>query len=132
MSFNRHDIRRSMDVFTLDDVYLGSVLRIIPGPAIGHEEQAPPEVRQTSEINGELLGPMPTLPLGNKGPVTQSGASLYAVTMNDGERLSIGKGALVVGKWWGLVGRRVIPLDAIQTVSIERVVLRYRAAEMDG
>ena len=71
---------------------------------------------------------MPTQPLGNPGPSTQSAHALYAVQSDGAEPL--GRGAIEVGKWWGLVGRRTIPLDAVQTVSLERVVLRLKQAEL--
>ena len=128
MSFDRRDVRPAMDVYTLDDVYLGTVLRIVPGPEPPAQEQVPEDARQSSAIGGELLGPMPTQPLGNPGPSTQSAHALYAVPSDGAQPL--GRGALEVGKWWGLVGRRTIPLDAVQTVSLERVVLRLNQAEL--
>lgn len=128
MSFDGRDIRRSMDVYTRDNVYLGTVLEVIPDRSTMDEEQVSPHARQSSAVSGELLGPMPTQPIGNPAPRTQSSSTLYA-TEPDGQPL--GRGAIAVGRWWGLAGRLVIPLDDVQTVSLERVVLRLRADEFD-
>lgn len=127
-SFDFADIRPSMDVYTLDNVYLGTVLDIMPGPHAADSELVPESARQSSEISGEMLGPMPTTPLGNRGPGTQSAREQYAVKPDDTR--PIGRGAITVGKWWGLVGRRTIPLDAVQTVSLERVVLKLTKEEL--
>lgn len=121
MSFDARDIRRFMDVYTADNVWLGEVLRIIPGPEPSGGEQAGEAVQQASAISGELLGPVPTAPIGNRGPRSQSATRQYAVSHDGARRL--GQGALLVGRWWGLFARRVIPLSAVQTVSLERVVL---------
>lgn len=129
MGFTVRDIRRAMDVYTRDNVYLGTVLEVIPGPAAPDgKPELSPEVLQSSAVNGEWLGPMPTEPLGNRGPANQSARARYAVGQEAAER--IGRGALRVGKFGGLVGRRLIPLDAVQTVSLERVVLRLRSDEL--
>ncbi len=128
MSFDRRDIRTSMDVYTLDNAYLGTVLAVVPGPEPPLEEAALAPSRETSAISGESLGPMPTQPVGNAGPRTQSAHAQYAAQPDGAERL--GHGALKVGKWWGLTARRTIPLDAVQTVSLERVVLKLKRDEL--
>ncbi len=76
-----------------------------------------------------MFGPMPTQTIGNGGPIKQSAAALYATTPHAAQPL--GQGTIQVGKWWGLVGRRTIPLAAIQTVSMERVVLKHRKTDLD-
>ncbi len=128
MSFDRRDIRPSMDVYTLDNDYLGTVLAVVPGPEPPVKESAPAAGRETSAISGEALGPMPTQPVGNAGPRTQSAHAQYAAQPDDAERL--GRGALKIGKWWGLAARRTIPRDAVQTVSLERVVLKLKRDEL--
>ena len=128
MSFNRRDIRRRMDVYTSDNVYLGTVLAVTAGAPVHPGENVAPPPDQTSEVNGELLGPMPTIPVGNLGPVSQGAARAYATAADSPGVL--GAGSLVVGKWWGLRGRYVIPLDAVQTVSLERVILRVSQDEL--
>lgn len=128
MSFDRRDIRTSMDVFSLDNEYLGTVLSIEEGTVGEQPERVAESSRQTSAVNGEMFGPVPTQTLGNKGPIRQSARKGYA-TQPDTDQL-IGDGKLTVGKWWGLIGRRTIPLDAVQTVSMERVVLRYRKDDL--
>ncbi len=128
MSFDVRDIRPAMDVYTLDNAYLGTVLEVIPGPTEGDGQTVAPNAEQSSAVSGESLGPMPTASLGNRGPVTQSARSRYAIRP-DAPR-AIGRGALVVGRWWGLRGRRTIPIDFVQTVSLERVVLNRRREEL--
>jgi hypothetical protein len=124
MSFNRRDIVPGMDVYTFDNAYLGMVYKIDSGPA-SSRERGPAQA--SSYVSGELLGPMPTLPLGNSGPRHQSASDGYG-TASDAEAL--GAGTLLVGRWRGLLGRRVIPIADVLTVSLERVVLRQRKAEL--
>ena len=128
MSFDRRDVRPSMDVYTLDNAYLGTVLAVVPGPEPAAGESPPAPGREASAISGESLGPMPTQPVGNAGPETQSARAAYATQPDGAERL--GRGALTVGKWWGLVARCTISLDAVQTVSLERVVLKLKRDEL--
>ena len=128
MSFDRRDIRRAMDVFTQDNIYLGTVLTVRGGPPLSDRPRVPEPARQSSEISGERLGPAPTELFGNPGPRTQSARADYATQPDGAERL--GRGSLLVGRWWGLLGRREIPLEAIQSVSFERVVLRLRADQL--
>lgn len=129
MGFDRRDIRPEMDVYTLDNTYLGTVRQIISGVEAQDEESVPEAASQSSKVSGEQLGPMPTAIIGNRGPITQSAAQGYAVRADGLQR--IGPGALVVGKWHGLKSRRIIPMDAVQTVSLERVVLKMSADELD-
>jgi hypothetical protein len=129
MSFDSRDIRRSMDVYTADNTWLGEVLSVEPGPEPPGGEQVGESARQHSAINGELLGPAPTAPIGNRGPHAQSAAEAYAVSRDAARRL--GQGSILVGRWWGLFARRTIPLSAVQTVGLERVVLKHTKAEID-
>lgn len=116
-----------MDVFTRDNVYVGTVVRVVPGPA-GIEERVQDGARQSSLIDGELLGPAPTGQIGNRGPANQSAAALYGARSDRARPL--GRGSLVVGRWWGLLGRRTIPLDLVLTVSLERVILELSDEEL--
>lgn len=130
MSFDNRDIRPSMDVYTHDNVYLGTVLKIIPERGMPATADQPVDgSTQSSAVSGELMGPMPTMPIGNPGPHTQSARAGYT-TQPDSAR-PLGQGTLRVGKWWGLLGRRTLPLDAVQTVSLERVVLRLLKTELE-
>src|SRR5690242_15540709 len=119
MSFDRRDIRPAMDVYTRDNVYLGTVRAVIAGEPAPVAEQVPESARQSSAVSGELLGPVPTQTIGNRGPYTQSAGERYATDPDAAQPL--GRGAIVVGRWWGLVGRRTIPLDDVLSVSLERV-----------
>jgi hypothetical protein len=129
MSFDRRDIRPSMDVYTLDNAYLGPVLAVVPGPTEAPEQRVPEGAGESSAVSGELLGPMPTGTIGNRGPTTQSARHAYG-TRPDGAR-TIGRGAIVLGTWWGLVGHRTIPLDLVLSVSLERVTLRVNTYELE-
>ncbi|MDP8922550.1 MAG: hypothetical protein M3O34_06685 [Chloroflexota bacterium] len=133
MSLNARDIRPSMDVFSRDGAYLGTVLRVAPDRAAladGKDGREPNlgAAPQSSAINGELLGPMPTAPLGNPGPLAQSARGRYAAEADGAP--SLRGGSFVVGRWWGLLGRRVIPLDLVMNVSLERVILEPTYAEL--
>ncbi len=129
MSFDHRDIRVSMDVYTLDNAYLGTVINVVPGPPALSGEGVLAEALQTSVTNGEMFGPVPTQMNGNPGPKTQSAAALYATEPDTAS--SLGEGSIKVGKWWGLIGRRTIPLSDIQTVSLERVVLKHRSQDLE-
>ena len=118
-----------MDVYTRDNVYLGTVIKVVQGPQMPAGELVDAGARQTSAVNGELLGPMPTQTIGNPGPSTQSARAGYATDPDAAQPL--GKGTLVAGKWWGLIGKRTIPLDDVQSVSLERVILKQRKDEID-
>ena len=37
---------------------------------------------------------------------------------------------MVVGRWWGLIGRRTIRLDQIMSLSLERVILKQTYEEL--
>ncbi len=129
MSFDQRDVRRSMDVYTLDNAYLGTVLRVLPGELAPAVEQVRPGALQSSQVNGEALGPMPTQALGNRGPVSQSAAGRYAVDSDGAQPVGSG-GRLVLARWWGLRGRRVVAMDDVLAVSLERVVLRLRRDQL--
>ena len=122
MSFDRRDIRPAMDVYTSDNVYLGTVLKTIQGPTVPAGDAVPDHAHEASAVSGELLGPMPTQPIGNPGPSTQSARTRYAVGSDSAQPR--GCGTIVVSTWWGLVGRRTIPLEVVQAISMERVILR--------
>jgi hypothetical protein len=133
-NFDARDIRRTMDVYSIDNVYLGSVLRVLPrplaaSPADDAKAEQPPEPHDPDHpFNGERLGPASTAALGNAGPATQMSSRAYGSAPDSAPAL--GQGVLHVGKWWGLGGTYTIPLDAVQAVSMERVVLRVRANEL--
>ena len=137
MSFDRRDIRPSMDVYTLDNAYLGTVLAVVPGPD-PPEESAPAPGRETSAISGEALGPMPTMSLGNGGPLAQGARSRFASRADRAGRPLAGAELLVLRTPIGLDLRhplprlRRVPLSAVQTVSLERITLRVTAAELDA
>jgi hypothetical protein len=133
MGFDARDIHPPLDVFSRDGVFLGSILAVVPKPAAANESTHSPRpdadtVVPPSTFSGELLGPMPTGPLGNPGPVAQSARAGYAAEV-DGAR-PLGDGAMVVGRWWGLLGRRTIPLRQVLSISLERVTLTLTAEEL--
>lgn len=123
--FRPSEIRRMMDVYSFDSAYLGSVLWISADGAQSGAPEFPEYLRQESKIGGEELGPAPTRAVGNPGPVTQSARRRYGIGDEDQPR--IGNGTMLVGHAFGLMGITRIPLDDIQTVALERIVLRNTA-----
>lgn len=130
MTFDDRDVRRGMDVFTLDGVYLGWVLliRALRQARVSDARLDPAE--PSGAQGGEALGPMPTARLGNRGPATQAAHRGYAARP-DRRSASLGPGELLVVRtpigldFRHLLPRlRRIPLDQIQTVSLERITLR--------
>jgi len=126
--FDHRDIRISMDVWTADNGYLGTVRRVL-GEGVGVAAHVDAPDRREEDGRGEALGPMPTQSLGNTGPVAQSTHAAYA-TNDDGAEF-LGTGMMTVGHWAGLIGRRTIALDHVQSVSLERVTLRVTKADLD-
>jgi len=138
VTFDTLDIRRGMDVFTLDGVYIGWVLLIrAPRERRLSAAVATPNAGRGSAVGGESIGPMPTAEIGNRGPRTQSARAGYATTP-DARSLPLGRGEIVVLRTpigldvqHPLPRLRRIPLDAVQTVSLERITLRNLAADLD-
>ncbi len=129
MSFDRRDIRPAMDVYTCDNMYLGTVLKTIQGPTMPPGDPVPDHGHEVSAVSGELLGPMPTQTIGNTGPSAQSASAHYGTEPDVAQPL--GRGTIVVGTWWGLVSRRTIPLDVVQSISMERVILRLSKGDLE-
>ena len=138
MTFNRRDVRRGMDVYTLDDVYLGTVVWVrvreaSPKAQARHQQE---HDDAGSAVSGEMLGPMPTADLGNGGPRVQSARRAYDTGNALGEPLS-GEARMVVLRTplgtdlRDLMPRlHQIPIGLVQTVSLERVLLRVTSADL--
>ncbi len=124
--FRSGDIRWLMDVYTFDGAYLGNVLWI-RAEQRGNRTASPTPLSEPGRFDGEAIGPMPTQALGNTGPHVQSGQFDYATGAPRGSALE--GGSMLVGKYFGLIGRHWISLDDVQTVSLERVILRTRSSE---
>lgn len=132
MSFDHRDIRRKMDVYTSDSVYLGNVLRVTGSrdAAEEHRLEGSEAAGNQDAFSGELMGPMPTRAIGNAGPLNQVKQRAYASRSDGANRME--SGMIVAGKYWGLAGRHTIPISAIQTVSMERIILRNTWDELRG
>ncbi len=126
--FDHRDIRASMDVWTADNYYLGTV-RQVTATRTAARAHMEPSKRREGGFSGEMLGPVPTQSLGNTGPVTQAADAAYA-TNGDGAR-SLGGGTMTVGHWAGLIKRRSIALDLVQSVSLERITLRLTREQLN-
>jgi len=126
MSFDARDIRPGMDVYSLDQVYLGTVRRIVPQPDA--EQAHTSREFQASVLPGELLGPMPTATIGNPGPSTQSARRRFG-SQPDGAA-PIGRGRIFFGRLPVPLGWRQATLDDVLAVSFERLVLRRTAAQL--
>jgi hypothetical protein len=127
MSFDARDIHRPLDVFSQDNVYLGSVLGVVAGKGTMSDRHTPEAADRSSTVSGELLGPMPTEALGNPGPRNQDARSGYRA--HDDGAQPLGDGAIVVGRWWGLRGRRTIPVSQVLGLSLERITLKLTAQQ---
>jgi hypothetical protein len=116
--FDARDIRRGMDVYTEDGQYLGTVLHVERAPAPTPPPRHP--VAAFGGFTGEALGPEPTVDVGNAGPLVQRRQTDFQSHSDGAEAL---RGSMSVGRWFGLLGRRNVPLSAVQNVSMERVML---------
>ncbi|MCS7051115.1 MAG: hypothetical protein NZL87_05835 [Thermomicrobium sp.] len=126
-AFDTRDVRVGMDVFSADWIYLGTVQRVRLGPGAA-ARRSDDLMGDGSCVNGELLGPQPTMPLGNPGPWTQGAANAFGAVADDA--LPIGRGAIAVGRTPFPFTWRWIAVAEIQVVSLERLVLRRTAAEL--
>lgn len=124
--FRSSDIRPGMDVFSLDGVQIGSIIQVLSGSeSSGGNGLRPAGVPVCRRFDGESTGPAPTRDVGNFGPATQSPENRYATGPEHGT--SLGNGEMLVGTLFARFRRRRISLDEVQTISMERVVLRQRA-----
>lgn len=116
--FTRAEVRRGMEVVDRDGRRLGEVLWVRGGSA----EPAPVATypRSANEFDGERLGPMSTQAIGNRGPGVQRGTAGYAARSTD-EAAPVER--FLVGRWFGVAGRRWIDEGRIVNVSLERVVV---------
>lgn len=153
-------IRPGMDVYDVDQrVYIGTVVRVIRGgekpgagagavetgsseqavegnPRLVHEEGA--TVSPTAYVGeqrlGEEMGPVPTVGLGNTGPIRQSAARHYATEPIYGLKgvvcFAVRPGRINLGF---LTPSLWIPADAVRSISMDRIVLDVDKSEMpDG
>jgi hypothetical protein len=136
-------IQRGMDVFTLDVVYVGTVVHVSQRP---HRATMAPPPRPVPiamgsgsqgahQFSGEVLGPAPTAQIGNTGPSRQSRNAGFAANEVTSSTPGGGRSGylvvvrLPVAQQWraGLPSVRRLPLDLIQVVSLERVILSVTA-----
>lgn len=146
-------IRRGMDVYTsYQDRYLGEVVKVWHGGTLavdegernagarqtGSSKEATdnPELRQEQgsaqsptrrigrQILGEEEGPVPTMHIGNAGPVNQSAAHEYATQPRDAHEGVI-YFAVRPSRYNPLAPRFYIPTSAVTTVSMERIVVNF-------
>lgn len=132
MTFDTRDIRVGMDVYTRDGRYLGTVRRLEPGSAQPVQRVATEATTEApaSMISGELLGPMPTSPLGNPGPTTQTPRYAFGTIPDEAEPLVAG--AFWVGKLPVPIGWCRFSIDDVLTVTLERVILRQQASDLES
>lgn len=148
MSFDARDVRRGMDVYSSDGVYLGTVIWVVDGPATprprphaGQPDSAPraSPSQVSAAYSGESLGPMPTAALGNGGPRRQTAATDFASTpvfaTNDPGRqpAEIVLLRMLTSLRWSTLRPRLrrIAVNEVQAVSLERIILSCTAAELD-
>lgn len=142
MSLDQRNIRRGMDVFTLDGAYVGTVMwirqeslaRNSPASSVARVQRP-----SAPSFSGESLGPMPTAELGNDGPSTQSPERAYASHLLSGSDSAASHPTeLIVFRWlvWldpsTLRPRlRRIPVSLVQATSLERIILSVTAHDLD-
>jgi hypothetical protein len=145
MSLDARDLRRGMDVFSSDGVYLGTVIRVRLGRRTrsdGSPTQDEPRPsdgsRDPTSVSGEALGPMPTAVLGNGGPRRQTAANDYATrrTAVTGEPSRLPAELIVLRLLlpfgWSTPRPRLrrFPVSMVQAVSYERIVLSVTASSL--
>ena len=142
-------IRRGMDVFTLDGVYVGTVVHVAtrPSPPYHGARPSPPNPLsrarergslRVNQFSGESLGPVPTARIGNRGPSTQARVAGFGAVTDPGAPSHTGpSGHLVIFRWlvaqqWrmSMPSLRRLPLNLVQTVSLERVILSVTTEEL--
>lgn len=106
-----------MEVVDREGRRLGEVLRV-------RGDDAPRAIvttypRSANSFDGELLGPAPTQAVGNSGPAMQRRDAGYAVRSDGAAAVE----RVLVGRWFGLAGRRWVGEARIVNVSLERVVV---------
>jgi hypothetical protein len=146
-------VRKGMDVWdAYQEQYLGSVVGVRRGPLpttdgadpvekegkvqsrpLVHEEGQSEQHAgsQGERVNGEELGPFPTMSAGNKGPTTQSAGADYATHQTD-ERTNVISFAVRPGRLnLGIFTRPFyVPSTAVHSISMERVVLDVRGNDI--
>lgn len=144
MTFTTRDLRPGTDVFSMDNVYLGTVIRVRwegSGWLRGGRwasSAASPIGEQAAYFSGEHLGPMPTWDIGNGGPTAQSAHAGYACQDDGPPWEPIRQPAeLLIFRWlvslnWA-TARPVlwrIPAGLIHLASLERIVLAVNADDL--
>lgn len=142
-------IRPGMDVFNDDQTrYIGAVIGVSLGgqedtgagaretgssqearqgnPPLVHEQGAtvsPTDVQLPQQL-GEEMGPVPTMSMGNSGPVEQSAGHHYATDpegeLREVESFTVRPGRINLGILTPPIN---VPASAIRSISMERVVL---------
>ena len=116
-SLDLRNVRRGMDVYGRDGVWLGSVLRV-EGSGGGSDVPVTTYPNSAGSFDGERLGPGSTHSIGNSGPDAQRRLADRGPG-DGGESVS----NLLIGRWFGLLGRQTIDAGRIVNVSMERVVI---------
>jgi hypothetical protein len=146
-------VRKGMDVWdAYQEHYLGSVVGVRRGslpatsgahspekedtvesrPLVHEEGQAAEHAgSQGQRTNGESMGPFPTISAGNHGPTTQSAGANYATGQTD-EQTNVISFAVRPGRLnFGILTRPFyVPSTAVQSISMERVVLDVRGNDI--
>jgi hypothetical protein len=148
VSFLERDVRRGMDAFSLDGVYVGTVIHVTyeedrGGHRSPHDGKAEATVRSgerrvssEGQFSGESIGPMPTAALGNDGPRAQSPGTAYASAPPSTGRkrrpAALYTVRLLTALNWATLSPRVrrISVDHVQAVSLEGSILSLTAAEL--
>jgi len=129
----RLTIRRGMDVYDVDQTeYIGSVIDVIAGEASANDRAANSPSGGSSNsghVFGEELGPFPTIGAGNTGPDSQSKARSYG-TRHGGSVEHVTGVVVRPGRRNPLAHPLYIPLDAVRSIAMDRLILDVRKSDM--
>jgi hypothetical protein len=146
VSFSPRDLHPGLDVFSADNVYLGTVVKVrwegggwLRGPSAQPAPATAPSRPLIAGFSGERLGPMPTSGIGNGGPSAQSVSARYASETHEPPWSAPPRPAellifrCLVSLTWKTARPvlRRIPAELVQLISLERVVLSATAADID-
>jgi len=128
----RLTIRRGMDVYDTDQTdYIGSVIEVVASesPVNTSGESKTADASSKGHVFGEELGPFPTISAGNTGPASQSKARQYG-TRNHDLYESVTGVVVRPGRRNPIARPLYIPLDAIRSISMDRLILDVRKSDM--
>jgi hypothetical protein len=124
-------LRLGMDAYNAkQDRYLGTVVGVTHAPSSepppGEPEKSGSAGHRATRMLGEEMGPVPTIALGNTGPLRQSAAEVYGTSIQDlapdVSHFLLRPGRLNLGP---LTSPIEVPVSDILSISMDRIVLDW-------